>query len=56
MVEIKESVGERIPGKRNEEGETMEEGVRNIPGDERDCRRRRSLQLVAAEGEHSVAA
>ena len=41
---------------RNEEGETMEEGVRNIPGDERDCRRRRSLRLVAAEGEHSVAA
>ncbi|RVW81719.1 hypothetical protein CK203_049554 [Vitis vinifera] len=27
----------------------MEEGVRNIPGDERDCRRRRSLRLVAAE-------
>ena len=34
----------------------MEEGVRNIPGDERDCRRRRSLRLVAAKGEHSVAA
>ena len=34
----------------------MEEEVRNIPGDERDCRRRRSLRLVAAEGEHSVAA
>ncbi|RVW97932.1 hypothetical protein CK203_021222 [Vitis vinifera] len=27
----------------------MEEGVRNIPGDERDCRRRRSLRLVTAE-------
>ena len=41
---------------RNEEGETMEEEVRNIPGDERDCRRRRSLRLVAVDGEHSVAA
>ena len=31
---------------RNEEGETMEEGVRNILGDERDCRWRTYYELL----------